>query len=674
MRKKIFAAVLALALVLSLTPAAFALGVFADVTNAAVAQNVEVLQLMGVIGGDENGLFRPGSNLTRAEFCKMAIELQGRGDQVVRYRSRTVFPDVRAAHWASGYINLATTASGESMPALMHGNPDGSFAPGRNITYGEAVTVLARALGYTDKDSGGVWPQGYIDLGAACGLTKGLSNDPNGAITRAQAAQLFVNALRCEVKDSAKLYVEALGSVGDETTLRAVDFSNGKLRTADGKEYELGKVLAGTTLVGRKGRVVTKDDKVLTFLPSTGTTGATVSDAAIIVRADGSTDGFDALTGGVTDYTIYKNGVRTTRSALKRWDVATYNAERNILTVCDTRVTVYYENCDPSPSAPTTVTTLGGVAYAVVTTAQQSLSAFKPGQQMVILLTADGRIAGAVETGTASSNAYAYVDGDGKASLICGGAVLSGSVGGTFSEQAGKVGRISQSKTGTAEAKIYISAQTSGTRGTLDVTTRTLGNAKLADNVMIISADGKLLSLGELTEQSIPADRITYVHTNGSDQVDIIVLGDETVKGEIYGRVVITETWVPADPEEGTEGHYTDRQITIYCGSNSTIGPHQTGYTLSTGTFVAAKYNKNGPPYFDYIQPLTKLSNVPASAWVGDTAVVVGGRTYSVPASVICWNRDIRDWFKDLETAKAYGGTMDLYVKDGVVRAIEVRS
>ena len=54
--------------------------------------------------------------------------------------------------------------------------------------------------------------------------------------------------------------------------------------------------------------------------------------------------------------------------------------------------------------------------------------------------------------------------------------------------------------------------------------------------------------------------------------------------------------------------------------------------------------------------------------------MVVGGRTYSVPASVICWNRDIRDWFKDLETAKAYGGTMDLYVKDGVVRAIEVRA
>ena len=78
---------------------------------------------------------------------------------------------------------------------------------------------------------------------------------------------------------------------------------------------------------------------------------------------------------------------------------------------------------------------------------------------------------------------------------------------------------------------------------------------------------------------------------------------------------------------------------------------------------------------------LTKLASVPASAWIGDTAVNYGGQTYTVdPDKVICWNRDAGDWFKAsdngtaLATAKAYGGTMDLYVKDGVVRAIEVRS
>ena len=73
--------------------------------------------------------------------------------------------------------------------------------------------------------------------------------------------------------------------------------------------------------------------------------------------------------------------------------------------------------------------------------------------------------------------------------------------------------------------------------------------------------------------------------------------------------------------------------------------------------------------------PLTKLPSVPASAWIGDTAVNYGGQTYTVyPDTVICYNRDAGVWFDDLAAAKAYGGTMDLYVKDGVVRAIEVRS
>ena len=49
--------------------------------------------------------------------------------------------------------------------------------------------------------------------------------------------------------------------------------------------------------------------------------------------------------------------------------------------------------------------------------------------------------------------------------------------------------------------------------------------------------------------------------------------------------------------------------------------------------------------------------------------------TYMVPADVLCWNADVNDWFDgSVEAALAYGGTMNLYVKDGVVRVIEVRS
>lgn len=93
--------------------------------------------------------------------------------------------------------------------------------------------------------------------------------------------------------------------------------------------------------------------------------------------------------------------------------------------VCDTKVSVYYEDCTPSPSNPTTITVLG-TELNVLPTAVESLSQFKPGQQMILLLTADGQVAGAVATNTsgARSNALAVVDASGGMQLICGNTLL----------------------------------------------------------------------------------------------------------------------------------------------------------------------------------------------------------------------------------------------------------
>lgn len=77
--------------------------------------------------------------------------------------------------------------------------PDGTFQPDRAISYGEAVTILMRLL-RTDADaaSGGIWPEGYIDLAKASGVSAGVELAGGAAISRAQAAQLFVNGARRE--------------------------------------------------------------------------------------------------------------------------------------------------------------------------------------------------------------------------------------------------------------------------------------------------------------------------------------------------------------------------------------------------------------------------------------------------------------------------------------------
>ena len=659
MRKKLLSLILCLALTLSLAPAALAAG-FADVTDTATAQNVEVLRLMGVIEGDDNAAFRPYSSLTRAEFCKMAVVLKGMRSVTARYGSRTVFPDVRGTHWAAGYVNYAASKDA----GLIHGMPDGTFQPDRAITYGEAVTILMRQLGYADKDTGGIWPDGYLALAGEVGMTKGLSVSGGAAITRAQAAKLFVNALTSK-NEKGETLLAVLGYTADTTkdavTLYSVDTAKGVLCLSDKSDPAMANPMASTALTGAKGWVVKNAaGEAVTFLPETSKAGGVVSDAAVVVSANGSTAGFDALTGGVGNYRLYRNGILTTSVSLKKNDVATYNASNNTVQVTDTRVAVYYENCAPSQAEPTSITVLGGTTFTVLPTARQSLAKFKPGQTMVLLLTADGQAAGAVENGSGgtSGNALAYVDSKGTVWLICGSELVKLECSG--SAHAGEVVRVSQS--GKSDSQIYLSKQ-SVTADAIDVTTMKLGSRAIADGAVVID-NGTATTLAALGVSRVEKERVAYYRTGGSGAVELIVLSD-TAGNVVYGRYIIKQ-----EPYNGeVEAAYG---IVIDVGGKETsVIP--TGYEFRTGDYVEAVLNDDGSRLRS-VTTLTKLASVSASAWIGDTAVNYGGQTYTVPSTVICYNRNSGTWFDDLAAAKAYGGTMDLYVKDGVVRVIEVRS
>ena len=67
---------------------------FTDITDPAVAEAAEVLRLLGVVNGTGGTLFNPGGTLTRAEFCKMAIEIMGKGEEASAQMNRTIFLDV----------------------------------------------------------------------------------------------------------------------------------------------------------------------------------------------------------------------------------------------------------------------------------------------------------------------------------------------------------------------------------------------------------------------------------------------------------------------------------------------------------------------------------------------------------------------------------------------------
>ena len=661
MKKRVFSLLLALVLTLSAAaiPASAAES-FSDVTDKKTAQNVEVLRLLGVIEGNGAGQFNPSGLLTRAEFCKMVVVLMGKGSDAMRYKTVTIFPDVRATHWAAGYINLAVR---QSEPKLLAGLPDGTFQPDSYITYGQAVTILMRVLGFADKDSGGIWPDGYINLAKSTGVSAGVNLTGSANITRAQAAQLFVNVL--STGKDGKGYTPAGCTKGDkEVTL--VSMNGDKLRISGEKDPKtLVRPSSSSALNGLKGYLLTNSDgKVVTFVPKTSsTTGAAVSNAAVILPADKSTSGISALTDGRTDYTVYRNGVLSSVSALRKNDVVTYDAVSNTVYACDTRVTVYYESCDPSPSAPVSIKVLGGTQFEVLPTAQQSLSKFKPGKTMTLLLTSDGTVAGAVEGDySVRGNAIGIVDSDGNVKLLCGSTTIDLVLDGIKPDMTNLKGKL-VSISSSSKTSVGLYAKTGGVSGDLNVREGTLGSKKLASGVMLFDK-GELKNLSDLTETTVPQSRISYARTNASGEIDLIALSSTT--GEKYGRV----TTVYEDPRTDSFGTYNQQVIGIDDGKGSV--EKDSGYSVRNGDFVSYYVSASEKTYTN-VTVLDKLGEVSASAWIGTTAVNYGGRTYTVPSGVLIWNRDGQSWFTGgVDAAISYGGTMNLYVKDGIVRAIEI--
>ena len=702
MKKRILTWLLAVSMLASLltVPAGAANATrFSDVADNYTATAIETLRLMGVLDGYSDGTFRPNAALTRAQFCKMAVYAMDGGSELGRYSTVTIFPDVKPSFWASSYINMA------AKKGIIAGFADGKFKPNQTVTAGQAVTILMRGLGYKDENMGGVWPQGYMAEAKTCGLLKSTGvTSAYSALTRGQAAKLFLNlfeAKRATGEGAAPLFNY---SVGDkEVYLTNLDAGKGTM-TAGGQVYDMAHPVTSTSLIGSKGKVVLNSaGEILTFLPVTG--GSGISNAAVIIGANGSALGLDSLTGG-SGYTIYKNGSPASAADLKKYDVATYSAATNSVVVCDTKVSVYYEDCTPSPSNPTTVTVLG-TELNVLPTAVESLSQFKPGQQMILLLTADGQVAGAVAPNTsgARSNALAVVDASGGMQLICGSTLVK--IGGDGSGYENSVVSVTSIKSG-GKAALSLRAVSGKVSGDLDVQAGTLGGKKLAANAMIFTG-GKQVALAELSRSGVRASRISYARTNWAGEVDLIVLSNGLSTDEIYGRAVVKTTnekrWVwnsnagenaphtsqsgymedgewiwndgygPYAPhQEGVNGNTvtSDTQTISIETSSKTYGPINSANNVRTGDFVAVQLNKAGT-MFTRFETMSKLSSISSGAWVGKTAVNYGGRTYEVASDVQCYNADTGKWMNDLDTAKNYGGTMNLYVYDGMIRIVEVR-
>ena len=198
----LMAAALCLGIIFSAAPMSLA---FSDVQGDTLEEAVAVLNGMGIVDGYSDGKYHPEDGLTRAQFCKLIVMAQGKGDQAAANSYRTLFQDLASGHWAAGYINLAYSQG------LVSGYGDGRFGPDDPVTLSQAVTIVLRTLGYATADIGPFWPEDYLSKAAELGLTDGITAGVGSALTRGDAALLLYAMLRSDNK-SGKCYGETLGS------------------------------------------------------------------------------------------------------------------------------------------------------------------------------------------------------------------------------------------------------------------------------------------------------------------------------------------------------------------------------------------------------------------------------------------------------------------------------
>lgn len=163
--KKILSFVLAFVLVASTINVGFAQGEVK--TNK---DKIDYLVEKGYVLGDAKGL-RLNDSITREEFAVMLTKVLKQESAAKAAMSvPSAFKDMAADRWSNGYVNIASELK------IIAGYSDGTFRPRKNVSYQEAIKMLAVAAGGTDikPATEGEWAAPFISYAASKGLLNGL--------------------------------------------------------------------------------------------------------------------------------------------------------------------------------------------------------------------------------------------------------------------------------------------------------------------------------------------------------------------------------------------------------------------------------------------------------------------------------------------------------------------
>lgn len=191
--RKVLSFVLVLSLVLGSFSMAFAAteaqASLSDIAGNANEEAITVNFNLGIIEGMPDGTFAPDQAVTRAQFAAMMTRALAVPDSALAGYTATSFKDTAGYGWAVPYLAFCQSKG------ILVGDGAGNVMPGRTVSVNEAMTMVLRAVGYTNNSAAlvGVWPANYVTLAQNSDLYDDVATAVG--VTRANAAQIIYNAL-----------------------------------------------------------------------------------------------------------------------------------------------------------------------------------------------------------------------------------------------------------------------------------------------------------------------------------------------------------------------------------------------------------------------------------------------------------------------------------------------
>lgn len=119
---------------------------FKDIDNSAwYAEYIAYLEKYDIISGYDDGTFKPYNSITRAEFTAVCTRFYELFDEI-SVEGRNIFNDVNEDYWAASYIFV------DSDMGWIEGYDDGTFKPDNDITRAEVVTIINRVLNRSEDE------------------------------------------------------------------------------------------------------------------------------------------------------------------------------------------------------------------------------------------------------------------------------------------------------------------------------------------------------------------------------------------------------------------------------------------------------------------------------------------------------------------------------------------